>query len=80
MAGCMVLFCTPSGLRSKYVDLKEVNGRVVETDRDAISFLCRIFARSVGDHCRLCDFRIPVQYNHPAQCAFPSSPDFSVIL
>ena len=25
---------------------------------------CRIFARSVGDRCRLCDFHVFVQYNH----------------
>ena len=24
----------------------------------------RIFARSVGDRCRLCDFHVFVQYNH----------------
>ena len=39
-------------------------------------FFGRIFARSVGDRCHLCDFRIPVQYNHTTQRAFSSSPDF----
>lgn len=39
-------------------------------------FFCRIFARSVGDRCRLCDFHVPVQYNHTTQRAFSSSPDF----